>query len=146
LGLKTKLKKNKNKKTGLALWETTREGWLAHNSPNKNTTTTTTTTTTTPRRNRRTTSSGGGGNGDDMTTTTTDTSIHTTTTSASGTGATSGAIPLDVDEIIDVVFAPRWRGIVEDSVEPPQRFPQNVPLPQMVDILQDLWEAEGLDI
>ena len=29
---------------------------------------------------------------------------------------------------------------------PPQRFPRNVPLPQMIDILVDLWEAEGLDV
>ncbi len=25
-------------------------------------------------------------------------------------------------------------------------FPQPVPLPQMIDILTDLWEAEGLDV
>jgi hypothetical protein len=29
---------------------------------------------------------------------------------------------------------------------PPRRFPQNVPLMQMVDVLVDLWEAEGLDM
>jgi hypothetical protein len=52
---------------------------------------------------------------------------------------------VDVDDIIDVVFAPRWRGAV-DEPGPPKRFPQNVPLTQMVDILQDLWEAEGLDM
>lgn len=53
------------------------------------------------------------------------------------------ATPLDVDEIIDIIFAsPRqWR---EESG--PQKFPQNVPLPMMIDILQDLWEAEGLDV
>lgn len=28
----------------------------------------------------------------------------------------------------------------------PPRFPQNVPLPQMIDVLVDLWEAEGLDV
>lgn len=52
------------------------------------------------------------------------------------------AIPVDVDDIIDLVFSQRWR-----SQEPSQSmFPQPVPLPQMVDILVDLWEAEGLDI
>jgi hypothetical protein len=51
-------------------------------------------------------------------------------------------IPVDVDEIIDVIFqSPKqWR---EEGG--PRCFPCNVPLPQMVDILQDLWEAEGLD-
>ena len=56
--------------------------------------------------------------------------------------AKPAATPLDVDEIIDVIFAsPRqWR-----DAGGPQKFPQPVPLPQMVDILQDLWEAEGLE-
>lgn len=56
------------------------------------------------------------------------------------TGVTAKAV--DVDEIIDVIFqSPRqWR-----EKGGPSRFPTNVPLPQMVDILQDLWEAEGLD-
>jgi len=56
--------------------------------------------------------------------------------------AKPAATPLDVDEIIDVIFAsPRqWR-----DAGGPQKFPQAVPLPQMVDILQDLWEAEGLE-
>ena len=58
------------------------------------------------------------------------------------------AVPVEVDDIIDVIFAPRWRGVAtpDDEAGPPKRFPQNVPLPQMVDILQDLWEAEGLDV
>jgi Protein of unknown function (DUF4050) len=57
--------------------------------------------------------------------------------------STAQAIPLDVDEIIDLIFSERWR-----SPEQQERanFPQPVPLPQMVDILVDLWEAEGLDI
>lgn len=54
------------------------------------------------------------------------------------------AVPLDVDEIIDVLFSPRWRNAGEED-GPPRRFPQNVPLTQMVDVLVDLWEAEGLD-
>jgi hypothetical protein len=52
------------------------------------------------------------------------------------------AIPLDVDEIIDLIFSQRWRSQEGDR----SQFPQPVPLPQMVDILVDLWEAEGLDI
>lgn len=50
---------------------------------------------------------------------------------------------LPVDEIIDIIFASpkQWR-----ARGGPQAFPTNVPLPQMIDILQDLWEAEGLDI
>ena len=59
------------------------------------------------------------------------------------------AVPLEVDEIIDVIFSPRWRNPnlpLEEIAGPPRRFPTNVPLPQMVDVLVDLWEAEGLDI
>ena len=55
------------------------------------------------------------------------------------------AIPLDVDEIIDIIFSPRWR-MAGIETGPPKRFPQNVPLVQMVDVLVDLWEAEGLDL
>eukprot|EP00934_Nitzschia_sp_Nitz4_P007974 Nitzschia sp. Nitz4//scaffold5_size260463//70650//71233//NITZ4_000961-RA/size260463-augustus-gene-0.6-mRNA-1//1//CDS//3329555277//7964//frame0 len=55
------------------------------------------------------------------------------------------AIPLQVDEVIDIIFNPRWRN-QGDLEAPPPRFPQNVPLPQMVDVLVDLWEAEGLDV
>ena len=63
---------------------------------------------------------------------------------ASDTDSTArAAAPLEVDEIIDVIFSPRWRQ-QGDEDGPPRRFPQNVPLPQMVDILVDLWEAEGL--
>ncbi len=48
------------------------------------------------------------------------------------------ATSLNVDEIIDVIFT-------HTQMAEPRFFPQPVPLPQMVDILQDLWEAEGLD-
>jgi hypothetical protein len=64
------------------------------------------------------------------------------------TSKTRAAIELDVDGVIDVLFDPRWRGgggKVRMSLEPP-RFPTNVPLPQMIDVLTDLWEAEGLDV
>ena len=51
------------------------------------------------------------------------------------------AIPLEVDEIIDLIFtSPRQ---IRDQGGP-RKFAKSVPLPQMVDILQDLWEAEGL--
>jgi len=64
------------------------------------------------------------------------------------------AVPLDVDEIIDILFlstsaAARASTATtthnNNKANGPTRFPQNVALPQMVDILQDLWEAEGLD-
>jgi len=55
------------------------------------------------------------------------------------------SLPLDVDEIIDIIFSPRWR-MAGAETGPPKRFPQNVPLVQMVDVLVDLWEAEGLDM
>jgi hypothetical protein len=61
---------------------------------------------------------------------------------ASSDGYPKSAIPLDVDEIIDLIFSQRWRAQEDDRAQ----FPHPVPLPQMVDILVDLWEAEGLDI
>lgn len=82
---------------------------------------------------------------------------HANNTSQSGSDdgtPQAVAVPLDVDEIIDVIFSPRWRGgqptansnnAGDDLRNPPRRFPNNVPLPQMVDVLVDLWEAEGLD-
>ncbi|CAB9514398.1 Inherit from NOG: expressed protein [Seminavis robusta] len=57
--------------------------------------------------------------------------------------ARPAAVPIEVDEIIEVVFAMPRQTATED--EPP-RFPRSIPLVQMVDILVDLWEAEGLDI
>lgn len=54
------------------------------------------------------------------------------------------AIELNADEIIDVIFTSPRQLRMNGGVG--RRFPQNVPLPQMVDILQDLWEAEGLDV
>eukprot|EP00547_Thalassionema_nitzschioides_P006952 CAMPEP_0194203214 /NCGR_PEP_ID=MMETSP0156-20130528/3059_1 /TAXON_ID=33649 /ORGANISM="Thalassionema nitzschioides, Strain L26-B" /LENGTH=119 /DNA_ID=CAMNT_0038928919 /DNA_START=56 /DNA_END=415 /DNA_ORIENTATION=- len=63
-------------------------------------------------------------------------------TQESNSKTKTGAKALDVDEIIDLIFSQRWRS------QSPERnqFPEAVPLPQMVDILVDLWEAEGLDI
>lgn len=42
---------------------------------------------------------------------------------------------MDVDEVIDELFS--GRGSTGE-------LPQSVPLPQMIDLLVDLWEAEGL--
>ncbi|GKY98906.1 hypothetical protein MPSEU_000846400 [Mayamaea pseudoterrestris] len=52
------------------------------------------------------------------------------------------AAPVDVDEIIDVLFATPKQLREEGG---PRKFPQPVALPQMIDLLTDLWEAEGLD-
>ena len=52
------------------------------------------------------------------------------------------AVPVDVDEIIDVLFATPKQ--IRDHGGP-RKFPQPVALPQMIDLLTDLWEAEGLD-
>jgi hypothetical protein len=47
--------------------------------------------------------------------------------------AVPAARDLDVDAIIDSIFAPSASGIL----------PHNVQLPQMIDLLTDLWETEG---
>lgn len=63
------------------------------------------------------------------------------------------AINIDVDEIIDLVISNRWR----DAPSPRRgggkgtkvegcSFGRPIPLPQMIDVLQDLWEAEGLEM
>jgi len=72
----------------------------------------------------------------------------TTTNGETTTSKNKAAVELDVDGVIDVLFDPRWRGgggKARMSLQPP-RFPTNVPLPQMIDVLTDLWEAEGLDV
>jgi len=58
-----------------------------------------------------------------------------------------GAIDINVDDIIDLIVSNRWR-LTSDSqsAKNKAKFQQAVPLPQMVDILVDLWEAEGLDV
>jgi hypothetical protein len=67
------------------------------------------------------------------------------------------ATDVNVDEVIDMIFSSRWKNAVERNSkkralnpkcdEPDEgAFPEAVPLPQMVDILVDLWEAEGLEI
>jgi hypothetical protein len=54
-----------------------------------------------------------------------------------------GAVNLDVDEIIDCIVSNRWRNAQKGGKDKAM-FPSSVPLPQMVDILIDLWEAENL--
>ena len=52
------------------------------------------------------------------------------------------AKPLNVDLIIDAIFTTPQKLRVNGGIS--EKFPQSVPLPQLVDILQDLWEAESL--
>ncbi|GFH50079.1 hypothetical protein CTEN210_06555 [Chaetoceros tenuissimus] len=54
------------------------------------------------------------------------------------------AVDLDVDEVIDCIVSNRWRSALKGGKDK-ATFPKPVPLPQMIDILTDLWEAEGLD-
>jgi hypothetical protein len=56
-----------------------------------------------------------------------------------------GAVDLDVDEVIDCIVSNRWRSALKGGKDKAM-FPKPVPLPQMIDILTDLWEAEGLDV
>ena len=73
---------------------------------------------------------------------------------------------IDIDEVIDLIVSNRWRqqappkqsvtvGSSTSSLDTAKSatkrndaacFAQPVSLPQMVDVLCDLWEAEGLDI
>jgi hypothetical protein len=76
----------------------------------------------------------------------------TSTGTGTGTGSDTsitpqkrGAIDLNVDEVIDCIVSNRWRSAVKGGKDKAM-FPHPVPLPQMIDILSDLWEAEGLDV
>lgn len=55
--------------------------------------------------------------------------------SDSGISARPSAVPLDVDKIIDILFYSSSRETRAGTAKP-EKFPRNVPLPQMVDILQ----------
>jgi hypothetical protein len=44
------------------------------------------------------------------------------------------AIDIEIDDVIDAIFTPEAAG----------RLPRPLPLPQMIDVLTDLWEADGL--
>uniref|UniRef100_A0A7S3Q2C9 Gag1-like clamp domain-containing protein n=1 Tax=Chaetoceros debilis TaxID=122233 RepID=A0A7S3Q2C9_9STRA len=45
---------------------------------------------------------------------------------------------LNVDEVIDCIVSNRWRSALKGGKDK-ATFPQAVPLPQMIDILTDLW-------
>lgn len=55
-----------------------------------------------------------------------------------------GAVGLNVDKIIDLVVSNRWRLATKGGQKEKEKatFDKPVPLPQMIDILRDLWEAE----
>lgn len=53
-----------------------------------------------------------------------------------------GAQSLNVDEIIDLIVSNRWRMATKGGPKDKSSFDKPVPLPQMIDILVDLWEAE----
>ena len=65
------------------------------------------------------------------------------------------AVDIDVDEIIDIVISNRWRDAPAKSKKGGKAgaakidgcsFSHPIPLPQMIDVLTDLWEAEGLEM
>jgi hypothetical protein len=61
-----------------------------------------------------------------------------------GGGVHKGAIDLNIDDVIDCIVSNRWRTALKGAKDK-GTFATPVPLPQMIDILTDLWEAEGLD-
>ena len=73
-------------------------------------------------------------------------------TEAEGTGPSRTAISIDVDEIIDIIISNRWRDAPTKSKGGGNAgaqgcsFSHPIPLPQMIDLLTDLWEAEGLEM
>jgi hypothetical protein len=93
-------------------------------------------------------------------------SCKSATSSTSSSNSKNHAKQIDVDDVIDLIVSNRWR---QQPPPPPSRgpcsstssldtarsatkrrddacFASPVSLPQMVDVLVDLWEAEGLDI
>ena len=101
-------------------------------------------------------------------------SMSEQTSSSSSASSTSSRIKtrhhakdIDIDEVIDLIVSNRWRqqqppvpssrntltlssvdvaGGAQTTKRDDACFPSPVSLPQMVDVLVDLWEAEGLDI
>ena len=100
-------------------------------------------------------------------------SMSEQTSSSSSASSTSSRIKtrhhakdIDIDEVIDLIVSNRWRqqqppvsssrntcqssvdvaGEAQTMKRDDACFPSPVSLPQMVDVLVDLWEAEGLDI
>ncbi|KAL3785018.1 hypothetical protein HJC23_007939 [Cyclotella cryptica] len=93
-------------------------------------------------------------------------SCKSAASSTSSLNSKNHAKQIDVDDVIDLIVSNRWR---QQPPPPPSRgtcsstssldtarsatkrrddacFASPVSLPQMVDVLVDLWEAEGLDI
>jgi len=111
------------------LWEQSRTRWLGHQQkqqPPQATAAAAASRTIGP------STSGGGAVSDG---TTDSTSLYSNSAAVRPAAA---AIPMEVDEIIEVVFATPQQTA---SAQGPPKFPRTVPLPQMVDILVDLWEA-----
>lgn len=59
-----------------------------------------------------------------------------------------GAVELNVDNIIELIVSNRWRLAAKGGQAEKEKatFEKPVPLPQMIDILVDLWEAEGMGV
>eukprot|EP00956_Cyclotella_meneghiniana_P027620 scaffold62365_cov44-Cyclotella_meneghiniana.AAC.16 len=93
-------------------------------------------------------------------------SCHPPSSSSNNKKKQQHAQNIDVDEVIDLIVSNRWRQTLEgvsgggnnsgsSSLDTARNatkrredacFDNPVGLPQMVDVLVDLWEAEGLDI
>ena len=57
-----------------------------------------------------------------------------------------GAVALNVDHIIELIISNQWKLAAKGGAKEKEKatFEKPVPLPQLVDILVDLWEAEGM--
>jgi hypothetical protein len=54
---------------------------------------------------------------------------------------------VNIEEVVSMLFSNRWDNTTGgNSTTASNRFPNPVPLPLMVEILVDVWEAEGLDM
>lgn len=103
---------------GLELWEKGRQEWLSKTKPANN------------KGNPKDNTSGQG--------------VNAHVSSSGRIVQPKGAIDLNIDEVIDCIVSNRWRTALKGGKDR-GTFPTPVPLPQMIDILTDLWEAEGLD-
>lgn len=59
-----------------------------------------------------------------------------------------GAVNIDVDNIVELILSNKWRLAAKGGKAEKAKatFDTPVPLPQLVDILVDLWESESLDV
>mmetsp|Transcript_7347 Transcript_7347/g.16011 ORF Transcript_7347/g.16011 Transcript_7347/m.16011 type:complete len:200 (+) Transcript_7347:92-691(+) len=142
--------------TGLQRWEEIRNEWLSSASSSSYSSSSTSTSTS------------ANTNNDPSSTTITTTGKNTNTTRGSSNRRRKHKKPkrhasdVDIDEVIDLIVSNRWRqqppknlstssSSLDTAKSATRRrddacFPSPVALPQMVDVLVDLWEAEGLDI